>query len=329
VPFGDERYRRFVLPVPSNATSVALVSSIGDPSQLVGPARVESPSGEELYTIPYSRSEYFDNRLRSEPTHGVSTLIIPQTEGPIADLDPGAYIVELGSYLDLPFFPPGTEVPEVDVIYKLTLPDRPAIHLDVHFFFLDLDDHPCAAAFDGPTLDAASAPVSTEFQTYLTALKVIFNNNDVVLETGTATYADIEGRPDLDALSEARLGDLLSLSDEDGGINVFFVRTLSPAGLQGLVGGPPGPPGRAGTRASGIVIGADTLCYRDWTDLARTTAHEMARSLGLQRTIEPDGYGDTLDTDASDDNLMFYSELGGDELTEEQQALLKRSPALQ
>jgi hypothetical protein len=77
------------------------------------------------------------------------------------------------------------------------------------------------------------------------------------------------------------------------------------------------------------VIGADTLCYRDWTALARTTAHEMARSLGLQRTIEPDGYGDTLDTDASDDNLMFYSELGGDELTEEQQALLKRSPALQ
>jgi len=328
VPFTVE-YDRFFLPVPSNATSVALVSSLTDPTQLVGAARVESPTGELLYQLPLSREEYFQNRLRHEPTTGVSTLIIPQTPDPVASLVAGAYVVELGSYIDLQT--PGTEIPVVDVIYKLSLPTQETIRLPIHFYFLDLEEHPCAAGFDDGTLDAAAAQAAgSGFQTFATALKGIFNRNTVQLEIETATYADITGRPDLDALSEARLGDLLSLSDEDGGISVFFVRTLSPAGLQGLVGGPPCPPGRSGTRASGIVIGVDTLCYRTWIDLARTTAHEIARSLGLQRNIEPDGYTDSIaGSDSSSDNLMYYSEFGGDDLDPDQQLLLRKSPAVQ
>ncbi len=328
VPF-DVEYRRFFLPVPGNAHAVALVSSVADATQLVGLARLESPTGELLYQLPLSREEYFENRVRHEPTHGVSTLLLPQTLDATGELVPGAYVVELGSYLDLST--PGTEIPDVDVIYKLGDADTLADTLDLHFYFLNLDDHPCASAFGG-TLDAATAQTSPGFQDEFlrsNELTRVFLNNGIAVDRDNATYQDIVDRPDLDGLLTNRAGDLLALSEHDGGVSVFFVRTLSPAGLQGFVGGPPGPPGRAGTRASGVVIGVDTLCYRSWGELARITAHELARSLGLQRNIEPDGYSDTLaDTGSDDDNLMYFSEFGGTTLSTEQVQLLLRSPAL-
>jgi hypothetical protein len=332
VPF-DARYQRFYLPVPDDAASLALVSSIADPAQLVGAARLESPSGELLYQLPLTREEYFANRVRHEPTHGISTLVLPQTGDQTADLDPGAYVVELGSYIDLET--PGTEIPDVQVIYKLFPKPEQVLdfrHLDIHFYFLDLADHPCAAAFGAEPLDATTAQDATpapDFQDFVTDLQGIFNRAEIVLETETATYADVTDRPDLDGLSADRLGELLSLSTTDGGVNVFFVRTLSPVGLQALAGGPPGPPGIAGTRASGVAIGVDTLCYRSWADLARITAHELARALGLQHNIEPDGFADALDdTPDGSDNLLYYSEFATDVLTPSQRDLVKRSPAL-
>lgn len=325
VPF-DVQYQRFFLPVPDTAVSLALVSSIEDPTQLVGAARLESPSGELLYQLPLTRDEYFQNRVRHEPSHGVSTLLLPQTVDAVAPLEAGAYVVELGSYLDLET--PGTEIPTVNVIYRLT---DDALHLDVHFYFLELADHPCASAFGSPSLDAASAQGSVSFQRYVDELKLIFNNKGIVFEADTATYEDIGDRPDLDGLSEDRLGDLLALSTTDGGVNVFFVRSLSPTGLQALSGGPPSPPGVAGTRASGVAIGLETLCYRSWDELARITAHEIARSLGLPRNVEPDGYTDAIDDDSGEvsrDNLMFYSEFAGQALNAGQTELLKLSPAM-
>lgn len=329
VPFA-EAYRRFFLPVPDTAESVALVAAIDDPTQLVGAARVESPSEALLYKLPLDREEYFSYALRHEPTPGMSTLLMPQTpDDPRQwDLDEdrmidGAYVVELGSYVG-ESFKAGTAIPTVDVIYKLD----DAETLDVHFYFLNLDDHPCEANLGG-VLDAATAQTSTDFQDYLEKIDQIFANAGVVFDRENATYTDLRDRPDLDGLSEARLGDLLSLADQDGGISVFFVRTLSPAGLQGLVGGPPGPPGRAGTRASGIAIGVDTLCYRSWTELARITAHEIARSLGLHRSVEPDGFGDPIDDSPdSSDNLMYYSEFGGEVLSDDQRRILGLSAAM-
>ncbi|MCA9678471.1 MAG: hypothetical protein KC464_25820 [Myxococcales bacterium] len=319
-------YQRFFLPVPGRARSVALVAEIDDPAQLVGVGSVKAPDGTELYVLPPSADsdEYFANPVRSFPTPAVSTLVLPQTAEDDA-LVPGAYQIELGSYRGIPE-PQGTDVPRVTAIYKL---DDTAT-LDVHFYFLDLADHPCVDEMGGETLDATSAQVATGgFQTeFLRELNVIFARAGIVV--GNVTYEDVAPkRPDLDGLDASRLGDLLALSNRDGGASVFFTRTISPAGLQTLAGGPPGPPGVAGTRASGIAVSAATLCYRSWTQLARTTAHELARSLGLQRSVEPDGHLDALiDTDDTPQNLMYFSESGGTNLSLGQRQVLRVSPAM-
>jgi hypothetical protein len=100
----------------------------------------------------------------------------------------------------------------------------------------------------------------------------------------------------------------------------------------------PGPVGVSRTRQSGIVIGLDTLCYRTWDDLARLTAHEIGRYMGLSRNVELDSGGrewdDAIsDTPFSDDvgaaqNLMFYSDQGGTDITPGQRDILTRSGVL-
>jgi len=314
-------YARFFLPVPGTAQSMAMIAQIDDPSQRVGAARVESPTGEILYRLPFTREEYFANLLRHEPQPGIATLVIPQT--PDQPLLPGAYVVEIGSYIDV--HTPGNEIPRVEIVYKLS----DAVHLELHFHFLDLKDHPCAASMDG-VVDAASAQASAAFQTlYLRELNLIFARAGVVFDPESADYLDLADRPDLDGLDQSRLGELLSLSTQQGGVDVFFVRSIAPAGLQALAGGPPSPPGRPGTRASGIAIATDTLCYADWGELARITAHEIGRALGLARSIEPDRYVDPIsDSDFSLSNLMHFSARGGTDLSAGQREILRRSPAL-
>ncbi len=322
----DEEFQRFLLPVPGRARSVALTATINGPAQLVGVTYIESPSGEVLYALPPAPDspEYFANRIRHYPAPVISTVILPQS--PDDPLVPGAYVVDVGSFLALPS-PLGTEKPVLEAVYKM---DDLAT-LDLHFYFLNLaDDHPCRSAF-GPdeTLDAASASASgSPFrQEYLAGINLAFARAGVVI--GTSTFTDVVGRQDLDGLDTRRLGELLSTSSQEGGLAIFFVRTLSPSGLQALVGGPPAPPGRPGTRASGVAIGADSLCYRSWSELARTTAHEMARAMGLQRSVEPTGENDAIaDTGTGSDNLMFFGEGGGTDLTDSQRAILRNSAVL-
>jgi hypothetical protein len=331
----DAAYARFILPVPGHARSVAVIAEIDDPVQLVGAAQILSPDGDLLYQLPLTREEYFDNRIRHEPMRSVSTVLIPQD--PDDPLVPGGYPVEVGSYIDVET--DGTEIPDVDVVYKLddTPENIEQVTLDVHFYFLDLDEHPCAgdpdfdqADLDGRVLDAEKAKASAQFNdVFLVELGGIFARAGIVLDRQNATYTDILDRPNLDGLDASRLGDLLSLSEHPGGISVFFVRTISPAGLQGLVGGPPAPPGRPGTRGSGVAIGVDQLCYRDWHVVARNTAHEIARAMGLHRSVEPDGYVDPIgDSGSQTDNLMYFSEFGGDQLSSGQSDILRLSSAL-
>lgn len=319
VPIAAE-YDAFYLPVPGSAVSVAMIAEVNDASHFVGAARVDSPSGVELYTLPQTRDQYFANQLRHQPAPGVATLLIPQNN--LAQLEQGAYRIEIGSYLDATGTP-GNEIPSVEVVYKLD----GSVHLDAHFYFLDLDDHPCELA----RLDAATAQTSLPFQSeYLEQLKVIFNVAGVAFNQEGARYSDIRDRPDLDGLDASRLGDLLALSEDEDVVNVFFVRTIAPAGLQALVGGPPGPPGRPGTKASGVVIAMDTLCYRpDWRHLARITAHEIARWMGLHRSVEPDGFVDAIDdSDFESTNLMYFSENGGITLSPTQKRILRLNPVL-
>lgn len=308
------------LPVPGNARGVALMMTVADATQLVGAKQIRGPGGQTLYTYPTSTAAYYANPIRHAPAPGISVITLPSSSS--VPLEAGAYALTLGSFRANGS--PASDTPRAVVVAKL---DTGTV-LDVHFHFVDLTEHPCAAAFDGGRLDAASAATSTVFQTrYLASLRNILARGGIAV--GTITYDDVVGHPDLDGLDVRNLGALLSLSPQATGVHVFLVRTLSPAGLLAAIGGTPGAPGIPGTAASGVAISLDGLCYRSWEEMARTTAHATARYLGLYRNREPDGALDPIDdSDDQATNLMYYSEFGGSDLSDGQRAILVRSPVL-
>jgi hypothetical protein len=269
---------------------------------------------------------YYISPVRHRLGFGQSVLAMPSAPTlPVAAgayLEPGAYRMTVSSQR-APLIV-GTATPHVTAVIKLDS----SVILDLHFYFLNFDDHPCGDAF-GNALDARIAQTASFFQNdFLQMIRGVFAHGGIIA-LGTMTYEDLRDHPELDALDVANAGALLSLSQHDIGINVFFVRSVSPVGLQ-AIGPSPGPAGISGTRQSGIVIGLDTLCYRTWSQLARLTAHELARYMGLYDGVEIDGvHVDPIDPgDASSANLMFYSELGGIDLSAGQRDILTRSPVL-
>ncbi len=313
------------VPVPNTARSFAVVARISNEQQLVGAASVYSPSGSQLYHTPNSEQEFYENALRHTPTQRISTLLIPNT--PDVPLEQGVYEIEISSFLSTNLSVTGTAVPEVSVIYKLDDADR----LDLHLRFLNLQDHPCAQAKDLDVIDAQSAQESNSFRlNFVEALRAIFAQANI--EIGLVTYGDIPLRGDLDGLQKEDLPKLLELSDQPTGITIYFVRSITPAGIQAIAGGTPGPPRQPGTAASGIAVSYDTLCYRGWQDVARATAHEIGRYMGLYRNRQPDPdalWPDPIkDSPADTDNLMFYGEFGGRKLSEGQGAVLRLNPGL-
>jgi len=226
----------------------------------------------------------------------------------------------------------GSAIPRVTAILKMDT----AVNLDLHFHFLDLTDHPCADSFGGVRLDAARAQEAPFFQTtFLGELRTIFAGAGLAF--GQSTYEDRGDHPDLDALALEDAPALFSLGSHAQGIDIYFVRSLSPVGLQAF-GPNPGPAGLAGSRQSGIAIGVDTLCYRSWEQLARLTAHEVARYMGLYHNVElevdehPSWRDGIFDTDPEPGrettNLMFFSEFGGTEVTAGQREILTKSAVL-
>lgn len=327
-----------LFPVPDGARSATLVFRVEDAAQKVGAQSVVSPSRVELYRRPCvpasitdpqcdesrAMSQYFMYPIRHLPEAGQSVLELPGIGN--APLEPGAYAINVSSFRANGSA--GSAIPHVTAIIKMDT----AVLLDLHFYFLDLDDHPCEVAFGGHTLDASAAKTATFFQSeYLGQLREIFGGAGPSI--GTTTYEDVTQHPDLDGLTIADAGSVLALGAHDVGINVFFVRTLSPVGLQAF-GPNPGPAGLAGTRQSGIIVGVDTLCYRTWNQLARLTAHELARYMGLFHNVElevganPTWRDPIDDSDDSAANLMFFSELGGIELSPGQRDILTKSAVL-
>ncbi len=326
-----------LFPVPDAARSATLVFRVDDPAQKVGALTIFAPDDLQLYDKPCVPSQtppfcseqsaidqYYKWPIRHLPEAGQSALVIPSN--PDSPLQPGAYKMRVSSFR--PNGSAGSAIPHMTAVLKMD----PAVILDLHFYFLDLDDHPCAAAFGGTKLDAATGKTATYFQAdFLGQLRTIFAGGGLAL--GTTTYDDVAHHGDLDGLSVTDAGALLSLGAYDGGVNVFFVRTLSPVGLQAFSPNP-GPAGLAGTRQSGVVIGVDTLCYRSWNQLARLTAHEIARYMGLFHNVEleaadhPTWRDPIEDSDDSPGNLLFFSELGGFELSAGQRAILSKSAVL-
>jgi hypothetical protein len=201
--------------------------------------------------------------------------------------------------------------------------------LNLHFFFLNFDEFPCAgSAFESATFDATAAETASFFQSdFVGTLRSIFATGGVAL--GSLDYTDLLDHPDLDGLDVSDASELLSLGSNSDGVNVFFVRSLSPAGLQAY-GPNPGPAGIGGTAQSGVIVALDSLCYRSWTDVSRVAAHEIARYMGLYDNIDIDNTTDPIsDSDVSSSNLMFYSDLGGTQLSQGQKTILSRSVVLQ
>lgn len=305
------------IPVPSSAVSAEVVLEVADPLQRIGATLLESPTGDKLYELPTSREAYFANEVRHEPQPGVSVLKIPGVPEDV--FEAGAYTMSLGVFREDGGTPSNAR--RVRVVEKLGL----GAALDLHFYFADLDDHPCAEQLG--ELDAGTAPTSVAFQeAYLKELRAILAP---ALGTGATTYEDVIGHPELDGIDSLSAGELFALNHHPRGVAVFFVRSIAPAGLQLVIGGTPGAP-LPGTRASGVAISVEALCYRDWRSMARQTAHGIARHLGLFRNVEPDGGEDpVLDSLPTEDNLLHYSELGGTALSPGQRQLLRLSPEVQ
>jgi hypothetical protein len=296
-----------------------MVAEVDDDEQLVGAWRVIAPSGRLLYAAPASPDDHYANPLRYAPARSISTLVVPSS--PSIGIAIGVYEVDVRSQLERGG--PGTAAPTVRVLYKL---DSSAT-LDVHFHFLDLSVHPCASAFDGGQLHAAAAPDSPRFRAYLARVEEILAGAGIQL--GAVTYRNIVDRGDIDAIDRHRAGDLFALADAGTGVNVFLVRSIAPAGVQAVVGATPGPPRTPGTVASGVAVAIETLCYRDWSDLARITVHAIARQMGLHYNRDPAGHPDTIaDSDELSSNLMFFGDRGGVSLSDGQGDTLRRYPGL-
>jgi hypothetical protein len=309
------------LPIPESAQSIAVTLGIDDPNQEVAATALLAPDGSYLID---PRADAYANPIRFQPALGQATLTIPSS--PATLLVPGAYTMTVSS-LRPPYTTSdvGTATPRVTAVLKLDT----SVLLDLHFYFLDFDEFPCSdTAFGNAAFSAHAAQIASFFQNdFLGSLRGILASGGVAL--GEIDYTDLRDHPDLDGPDVANAGELLSMGSNADGINVFFVRSLSPAGLQAY-GPNPGPAGLANTPQSGVIIPLDTLCYRSWTDLSRVAGHELARYMGLYDNVEIDQvHTDPIDdSDQSTSNLMFYSELGGIELSPGQRTILSRSAVL-
>ncbi|HVK76743.1 MAG TPA: hypothetical protein VM734_25635 [Kofleriaceae bacterium] len=314
----DVREPELKIPVPEHALSMVVVTEVDSKTQLIGATRLLSPSGRTLYQLPQTREDFYGNLIRHEPLPGASVLKVPSS--PTVALEPGAYTLRLSVFRLEPG--PISTNRHVKVIEKL----GPGAILDLHFYFGDLTAHPCRDQIGGD-LNATTAPQHAGFRDqFIVELRTIFARANV--ELGGVTFHDVAGHPELDTVTNDNAGRLFALSTQPTGVSVFFVRSISPAGLQILTGGTPGAP-LPGTSASGVAISLDALCYRSWPHVARQTAHAVARHLGLFRNKEADGGEDPIpDSAPFTDNLMHYSEFGGTSLSTGQSEILRTSPVL-
>lgn len=306
--------------VPSNAVGVEMVMTVNNPFHRIGATYLESPGGDLLYANPQLDRDFYDEPLRHVPAPGISVVKLPAR--PEHTFEAGAYKLRLAVSRDDGGLP--SRERRLQVVLKLDL----GAVLDLHFYIADLTDHPCAEQLgELATLGAAAAPTMAEFQEQY--VEEIRNILSTALATGATTYEDLDVRSDLHGLDTDRAGDLFELNTHPRGVAVFLVRSISPAGVQVVVGGTPGSP-LPGTRSSGVAISLDALCYRDWRMMARQTAHAIARHLGLFRNVEPDGIGfDPIDDSPSDtENLMHYNEFAGTALSPGQRKLLRLSPVV-
>ncbi len=214
--------------------------------------------------------------------------------------------------------------------------------LDLDLFYVGLRDVPLA----GPDISNAMAVVSATYR-------------PAGITIGEVRHHLVVGEPERRfRIVDRELGELVELKEmaslsaatRTPSIAIYLVRSID--GALGASLGIPGPLGLAGSRASGIAIGAEVILDSSGSDLGRAIAHELGHFLGLFHTSEVNGavreaFDDTeacTETDDTDgDGVLAVSECGGrgaenlmfwsaratqSNLSGEQSGLLRRAPIL-
>ena len=298
-----------VIPVPENAVSSTVVMQGGDTlypivSSLVAPDSTQliSNGGD-----PLAQPE------RYYPETQIGTMFLPNT--PTWPLQVGPYKYkallcdDTMTNCDNPPSP-------THIYYKLAPGAKQDTGtLTVNFIFNGLAGHACGS------LTAATAPSSSAMKKVLANFSMIYAKAGITI--GTVNYYDLSRSDlyDINGNDEATLNKLFETSSflSNRAVNVFLVRSMSPMGLLGVAGGIPGPPIH-GTAHSGIVANWDGQCYGV---MGNVVPHEVGHYLGLFHNIEADAKGnddpthqDAIDdTNTSHNNLMYWNEEGGDEVS--------------
>lgn len=111
-------------------------------------------------------------------------------------------------------------------------------------------------------LNAETARRDSEFQQYfISTLRTLLGRGAVSI--GDITFEDVVGHPELDAITQESASALFAQTNTAGGVTLYFVRSIAPAGLA-AIGAAPGPVGVPGTSRSGIALSMEAMCYRSW-----------------------------------------------------------------
>lgn len=310
VPIFNTQGQATWISVPSGALSMAIEASVDSDTLLVGAASLTAPSGQVLYQWPQTDAEFWSG-ARYVPTPRTTRLSWPPPTG--ASLQAGAYRADLG------VFTPARLRVSVPARAQIAVRLAPIVALEVAIHILDTSDHPCAAAFD-----AASAEGGALGTAYVPALR------EILLQAGISvrrvTYHDIVDRGDLDEVDDRTIGGLIAASYVPAALNIYIVRALSPAGLavmaQRTVVANEDEALASATGAfiaQPIAVSLAATCHMDWAQLARATAHELAKAAGLWPTVDLAGVVDRYaDTPTTADNLLHPAEGGGRSLTASQ-----------
>src|SRR5262249_21897930 len=135
-----------LLPIPSRARSVSVYFTINDPTQKVGATHITAPNGTQILDPALDYYTNLNVRHRLEDGQSVLQLPVrPDLPNERIQLQTGAYLLTVASKRvgvgDKLL--PGTATPTMTAVIKV---DDGAT-LDLHFYFLNFDEHPCEQAF--------------------------------------------------------------------------------------------------------------------------------------------------------------------------------------
>ncbi len=305
-----------VVPVPQNTASFSIVALTERPANTPAVLLLDAPDRKRLYSSPQSTADFYRLPIRYYPDSGVSTMLVPNT--PAVTLQAGPYEFIAGDYDGTGYY---TGSPRVKLFHKLA-PNGvvSAGRLNLNFHIASMRNHPCG------NISAANA--ATELKASIDTIKRIYAKAKITI--GTVTYRDLTTTTlqSIDTRNETQMSSLFSSSAGTQGrsVNIFLVRSLSPQGVLGVSGGIPGPP-LHGTANSGVVATMEARCHGV---LGNVLAHEVGHFLGLFHNVEQDGNQDAIaDSTSSTQNLMYWNEQGGEELSGGQGFVMLRNPLVE